>query len=361
MLKLKKIGVLLTALTLSLIGCAGSNGTESGEVETSEKIEANISESAQIESESGKEVSEEELKESDSGAIKIKDASGEVEVPLNPQRVISLDNRTFETLDAWGIELVAGPKALMPQDLAMAKDEDSLDIGNHKEPNFENIAAANPDLIIIGQRFASHVDTIREIAPGAAIIDLNFDVSESAASPGVNLVDGLKNSTQSLGKIFDKEDEAKDLIEELDRSIEEVKESYNPDETVMAVVVSGGEIGFSAPRTGRVWGPLYEIVDLTPALEVEGASSDHQGDDISVEAIAESNPNWILVLDRDAGANQGDNSNPAADVISGSPALAETDAIKNNKVIYAPNDTYINESIQTFIEIFKNLGSSFKG
>ena len=40
--------------------------------------------------------------------------------------------------------------------------------------------------------------------PNAVVIDLNVDVSEEAATPGENLVNGLKNSTIALGQIFDK-------------------------------------------------------------------------------------------------------------------------------------------------------------
>src|SRR5690606_19333035 len=106
----------------------------------------------------------------------------------------------------------------------------------------------------------------------------NFDVSEGAATPGENLVNGLKNSTIALGKIFDKNAEAEELVASFDKAIENAKAAYNGTDTVMSVVVSGGDIGFSAPRSGRVWGPMYEIFGWVPALEVDGSSSDHQGD-----------------------------------------------------------------------------------
>ena len=35
--------------------------------------------------------------------VEITDAHGTVSVPVNPEVVVSLDNRTFETLDDWGI------------------------------------------------------------------------------------------------------------------------------------------------------------------------------------------------------------------------------------------------------------------
>src|SRR5699024_6585758 len=124
-------------------------------------------------------------------------------------------------------------------------------------------------------------------------------------------------------------------------------------------VASGGDLGFSAPRYGRVWGPMYDIFDLKPALEVKDSSSDHKGDDVSVEAIADANPKYLLVLDRDAAVADTE-SEAAKDLIENSKALSTTDAVKNKNVVYAPNDTYTNESIQTYTEIFEKMAESFK-
>ncbi len=148
------------------------------------------------------------------------------------------------------------------------------------------------------------------------------------------------------------------MIADFDNAIAEAKAAYNGTDTVMSVIVSGGEIGFSAPMSGRVWGPMYEIFGWVSALDVDGSTSDHQGDDISVEAIAQSNPDWIFVLDRDAAVSSTEGATPATDVIAGSKALENTTAIVENQLVFAPNDTYTNESIQTYIELFANLADA---
>lgn len=287
--------------------------------------------------------------------VEITDPHGTVTVPINPKNVVSLDNRTFEILVDWDIELAAAPKAVMPADLPYIDDEAVQDIGNHREPNLEIIAAVEPELVIVGQRFASFYDEIKALVPNAAVIDLNFDVSEEADTPGDNLVNGLKDSTISLGQIFDKNEEAEQLIADFDLAIEDAKSAYNGTDTIMSIVVSGGDIGFSAPSSGRVWGPLYDIFGWVPALEVDNTTSDHQGDDISVEAIAQSNPDWIFALDRDAAVSSTEDSLPAQDVIDNSPALQNIRAVTEERIVYAPDDTYTNESIQTFLELFENL------
>jgi iron complex transport system substrate-binding protein len=45
-------------------------------------------------------------------------------------------------------------------------------------------------------------------------------------------------------------------------------------------------------------------------------------------------------------------------VIDESPALQNTTAITEKQIVYAPADTYTNESIQTYLELFENLATT---
>lgn len=291
--------------------------------------------------------------------VEVKDVTGVVKVNTNPKRVVSLDNRTFETLESWGVKLVAAPQDVISKELKYRTDKSIPNIGNHKEPNFEILAAANPDLVIIGQRFAGKEKTIKEIVPQATIINLNWQVDgKDGKNTGEALVNGLKTSTETLGKIFGKEKEAKELNDKFDASIAKVKKVYNNKDTVMGVTVNGQKIGYSAPGSGRVWGPIFEIFNLNPALKIKGGTNNHKGDDVSIEAIATSNPHVILVLDRTAATADGAYT-PASEVITASAALKNVDAVKNNNIVYAPADTYLNESIQTYIKVFEDMAKVF--
>ncbi|QDQ01461.1 siderophore ABC transporter substrate-binding protein [Lysinibacillus fusiformis] len=334
---LKLVGI-MAVLTLMLVACSDSSNKTNQE---SKPNENNGSEEVAVPT-----------------TVEITDIHGTVTVPVNPKNVVALDNRTFETLEDWEIELVAVPKDVMPADSSYVKDESVQNIGNHREPNLEIIAAADPELVIVGQRFADYYEDIKKLVPNATVIDLSFDVSGEAGAPGESFVNGFKDTTIALGQIFDKNEEAKQLVADFDKSIEDAKSAYNGTDTVMSVIVSGGNIGFSAPHSGRVWGPMYEIFGWVSALEVDGSSSDHQGDEVSVEAIAQSNPDWLFVLDRDAATSDAATSAPAQDVIDNSPALQNTTAVSKGQTIYAPADTYTNESIQTYIELFENLANT---
>ena len=129
-----------------------------------------------------------------------------------------------------------------------------------------------------------------------------------------------------------------------------------------AVTTSGGQIGYIAPTVGRTLGPVFDLAGLTPALEVDGATDDHQGDDISVEAIAQANPDWILVMDRDAAISADDPSySPAAEILESNAALANVSAVTRGQIVYMPADTYTNESVQTYTEFLGDLATALEG
>ena len=278
---------------------------------------------------------------------------GPVDIKLPVTRAASLDNRTFEVLQQWNVPLVAAPKKLIPTTVTAFNGEEVADVGMHRDPNLEALVASNPDLIISGQRFAKFDTQIKELAPDVPLINLE-------PRDGEPFNEELIRQVTDLGKIFDKQSEASKLVDDFNASIERAKKAYDGSSTVMAVDVSGGNIGYVAPGKGRTWGPVFDLLGLKPALEVEGSTDSHTGDDISVEAIAEANPAWILVLDRDAAITKDGSNTPAETVINDNAALSNVNALQNKHVVYAPNDTYTNESIITYTEIFNSIADAFE-
>lgn len=134
--------VIMAVLTLLLAACSNSNTESNG---SSVNTGSNASNQEQKTAEGN--ASEEAAKPA---TVEITDLHGTVTVPVNPKSVISLDSRTFETLADWNVKLVAAPKDVMPADSSYVKDDSVQNIGNHREPNLEIIAAANPELVIIG-------------------------------------------------------------------------------------------------------------------------------------------------------------------------------------------------------------------
>lgn len=286
-------------------------------------------------------------------SVSIDANDGTVEIKLPVTRAASLDNRTFEVLAQWDVPLVAAPKKLIPTTITAFNGEDVADVGMHRDPNLEALVAAEPDLIISGQRFSKFDAQIKELAPDVPLINLE-------PREGQPFDQELIREVTDLGEIFGKQAEAKQLVDDFNASIERAKNAYDGSSTVMAVDVSGGNIGYVAPGKGRTWGPVFDLLGLKPALEVEGSTDSHTGDDISVEAIAQANPAWIFVLDRDAAITKDGSNTPAETVINGNAALQNVAALQNKHVVYAPNDTYTNESIITYTEIFNSIADAFE-
>ncbi|SDR74848.1 iron complex transport system substrate-binding protein [Brevibacterium siliguriense] len=296
-------------------------------------------------------------KADDSGStIEVEDNNGKQTVASPPKSVVATDNRTFQTLSDWGIELSGGAVSLMSEDLDYAQDDSILDLGNHREPDLEKVVEAKPDLIVNGQRFAQFHDDLAKLAPDATVLELDPRDDEDFDAE-------LRRQTEVLGEVFGKQDEAKKLVDDFDASIDRAQAAYDDSDKAMGLITSAGDIGYAAPSVGRTVGPVFDILDLAPALEVDKGSEDHQGDDISVEAIAKSNPDLMIVLDRDASfapEDRDEGSAPAAEVLEDSEALKDVPAIKDDKIVYFPEDTYLNEGIQTYTEFFNDFADTLE-
>ena len=286
------------------------------------------------------------------GTVTIEDNNGTHEIAVPPTAVVATDNRTFETLYDWDIQLVAAARSLMPDTIPYVDDDSIVDLGTHGDPDMEALTPLDPDLIVNGQRFTQFHDDLATYAPNAVVLELDPRDGEPFESE-------LKRQVTVLGEIFAKQAEAAELSGALDAALERVRAAYDPADTVMGVITSGGNIGYIAPGTGRTLGWVFESLGLTPALEQEG-SDDHQGDDISPEAIAESNPTWILVMDRDAVMDEPDYVAGAEIVENPEGPLMNTTAVVEGNIVYMPADTYTNESIQTFTEFLNSFADALE-
>ena len=328
-----KLVSIATVAALALVGCSSTDSTSSESSSAAESTAA-------------------------ASTLTIEDNHGTEEISLPIEGVASTDNRAFELLDRWGVELVAAPLQLVPFTVTGYTEEGGVaNLGSHREPDLEALAAAQPSLIINGQRFAQYYDDIVALNPDATVVELD-------PRDGEPLDQELIRQAETLGEIFGEEEDAAKIVADFESALERAKTAYAAisDQTVMAVNVSGGNIGYIAPSVGRTYGPIFDLVGLTPALEVDNTSSDHEGDDINVEAIAAANPDLILVMDRDGGTSTRNEADyvPAEQIVSDNEALANVKAVTDGYVYYAPADTYTNENIITYTEILNGMADMFE-
>ncbi|GAA1132099.1 siderophore ABC transporter substrate-binding protein [Citricoccus alkalitolerans] len=334
------LAALVTTAALALTACGGGSEAETtgGSATASSSASSSAGASA----------------EAQSFPLEIEDMAGNQVTIESADSIIATDNRIFRTLEDWGVELSAAPLTLMNEGTVDYPSDDSIiDLGSHREPNLEGFVEAAPDLVLNGQRFSDQAEAIKPLIGEAAFLDTNVVEGEPLESE-------LRRQTTLLGDIFAQQAEAEALVADFDAAIDEAKGAYDAEQTVVGLIATGGDLSYAAPSTGRAIGPVFDMLELTPALEREG-STNHQGDDISVEAIAEANPDWLLVMDRDAATSdaEADGYQPAAELIEGSEALQNVTAVQEGNIVYLPEDFYVHEDIQNYTSFLTELAEAF--
>ncbi|MFF2620255.1 ABC transporter substrate-binding protein [Oerskovia jenensis] len=283
--------------------------------------------------------------------ITVETNNGDVEVPVQPVRVAALDSTSFETLLAFGIEPVVTPKPLLPSTgfEAWVDDAEVLDAGSHREPNLEAVSEAAPDLIIGGYRFGDYTEDLSKIAT-------TIDIAPSDESEG-GYVEALKAQTLTLGKIFDKEEEAEKLVADLEKSTQAAADSTGG-ETVFLASTSVGKVDNAAGRISRIIEPL----NLKDVFAVDSGALDdgshHTDQGLAPETVAQANPDWAIVFDYDA-ATSDEEFTPAKDVFESQAAWAETTFLKNDQVVYLAPTFYLTEGIHAYTAAYDQITSAF--
>ena len=259
-----------------------------------------------------------------SGPVTITDAQGRtVEIKTRPKTVVAIDWSVIRTLNDLGVEVQAVPKpnSALPADLA--KYEEATQVGTLFEPNYEAIAAMNPDLVIVGSRSGTPevVKEFEKFAP--AVIDMS--VRSKTPADTVRLT---TERVKQLGSIFGKEKQATDLMAKVSSDIAKVKKSATDSgRTAMVVQVSDGTVSAYGP--GSRFGTIYQDFGYKPTAAPLDDQGGH-GEEISQEFFVQYNPGVLFVLDRAKVVGQ--KQTPALDVLNNG-LVATTDAAKNKKVV----------------------------
>ncbi len=208
------------------------------------------------------------------------------------------------------------------------------------------INEAAPDLIVGGKRFQEQTETLSAIAP---VIDLAPNVETRG------YVEALKAQTTTLGEIFGAEDVAEHLNAELDAAVERAA-ALTDGQTVFLANHNGGKIDNGAGRMA----PLIEPLSMTDVFSGQAGGSDsiHNDSGLAPETIAQANPDWVIVLDRDAVAAE--NATPAQATIEAQQAWANTTFNTKNQVVYLDKDFYVTEGIHAYTAFYNQLADALE-
>lgn len=252
--------------------------------------------------------------------VTVETAQGPVTLPEAPAKVAVLDLGVADTMMALGVTPAAVPDKLYLDHLQPLAEQ-AAPIGTLQEPNLEKLAAVAPDLIVVANRSAVKKDAVAQVAPA---IDMTVD--------GAGLIGDAKARLTALAALFGKEAEGEALTASLDEKLAALTEAGRDKGTALVVLTNGPKM--SAYGAGSRFGWIYDVTGLPQAGQPLDAEASH-GDAISHEFIAQTNPDWLFVLDRGAaiGADE-----PSAQATLDNALVHQTDAWKNGHIVYLPAD-----------------------
>src|SRR6185312_15406414 len=90
---------------------------------------------------------------------------------------------------------------------------------------------------------------------------------------------------------------------------------------------NAGNLGVYGPGSHVAW--IYDALDIPSVFDAVD-DSDHGGDAISFEYLLETNPDWLFVVDRDAGVG----GEGAARALLDNELIHETSFWQNDHIVY---------------------------
>ncbi|WP_286184639.1 siderophore ABC transporter substrate-binding protein [Bacillus sp. SD075] len=267
--------------------------------------------------------------------ITVKHQLGETKVKTNPEKVVVFDMGALDTLDKLGVEVAAVPHDGLPKYLSKYEGT-TENAGGLKEPDFEKINEIAPDLILISGRQSEAYEELSKIAP---TVFVGVDTTK--------YMESFEENVTLLGKIFDKEDEAAKELTSVEENIKALKEKAPTDKTGLIVLSSGGKVSAYGPDSR--FGIIHDVFGV-PAVDDKLEVSTH-GQSISFEYIAEKNPDYLFVVDRDSVVGDGAAAKEAVE----NDIVKNTKAFKEGNIIYLdPNYWYLSggglESVDAMVK-----------
>ncbi|WP_105901740.1 siderophore ABC transporter substrate-binding protein [Vibrio gangliei] len=270
--------------------------------------------------------------------LTIKHEQGETVIKEQPKRIAVFDLASLDTLQALDVQATAVPKAIWPQYLSQYEDEKFTKVGSLFKPDFEALKKVQPDLIIVAGRSKAAYGDLSKIAP---TIDVTINPT--------HFLDGVEHNITLFGKIFDRADQAQQLISQLDQSVSSLQALGKQQGSGLVLFTMKGNLMVHAP--GERFGMLYELTGLNSVAQAaeapasksrpkpgspEAKAMQEQRQQRLDQAIA-NKPNWLIVLDRDeATGGEGE----AEKTIS--EKLGNTEAYQAGHVYYLnPTEWYI--------------------
>ena len=142
-----------------------------------------------------------------------------------------------------------------------------------------------------------------------------------------DLVGSVTRNAETLAAIYGKQPQAKEKLDALRASISALHGKAATAGTALIVLTTGGKMSAYGP--GSRFGVIHDAFGVKPA--VEGLNVSNHGQAISFEFIAQTDPDWLFVIDRDAAIGR---EGVSAQRMLDNDLVRPTKAWKNKRVVY---------------------------
>lgn len=277
--------------------------------------------------------------------VDLKTVRGSVSVNAPVTKLVAFPAGVIDTLDALGVALVG-----IPSDVQLDYIQQSgSPVGTLFSADLEAIHRLKPDLVIVGTRSAAQYDAVSQVAN---TIDLSL--------PSGNHFQAAVARMHQLALLTGKEAQANQVETRLKSLVNEVKTLINPNERVMVVMIMGRSLQMLTANTRIDWFQSelgMNLVSDSPLQLGELAP-------ISYEYILSKNPDWLIVLDRDAAV--GISSTSQGMQLMDNPIVKMTHASQSGQMLFLDGVGTLNavggvQGIERTLTQLKNKLSDTKG
>lgn len=250
-------------------------------------------------------------------AAEVKHAQGTTQVPDKPAKTVVMDLAVLDTLNTLGVEAIGVPAAVhWPKPLEQYADKRVTKVGSMFEPDYEVINRLAPDVIFVAGRSAPKYKDLSRLAP---TVDLTVNPQD--------LVGSVERNTNTLAAIYGRQDVAAEKIKALKDSIATLQTHAGQAGKGLIVLTTGGKMSAYGP--GSRFGVIHDAFGVQPAREDLKVSN--HGQAVSFEFIAQTDPDWLFVIDRDAAIGR---EGTSAQQFLDNDLVRGTKAWKNKQVVY---------------------------
>lgn len=256
------------------------------------------------------------------------------------QRAVTTEQAATDTLLALEVEKqVVGTANLKTAVLPEYKDKyEAIEKIAEKVPTAEQVRAVDPDLVYspFESVFAADkIGTREELKKlGVNAYYSNVECRDYGPNVGQDAFDLIAKDITDLGTIFGAEERAKKLVEEQENIVSEAKKVEVKNKDIKSVVYLYS-VYKGAPYVAGATGVGQSISDI---VGVENAFGDVRElwPEVAWEAIAERNPDVIVLADLKERGAPGDSYEDKIEAMKKDPAMSKLDAVKNERFIIVP-------------------------